>query len=736
MAAQAKPAGGNVRKELPLTQRAVKIVRWFSGLIVGGFFVGLALQQVADYDVWWHLRTGQLIAENFSLPAADSLSFSTTGAPWLVPYWLSDPLYYLIVKQFGIEGLQWLVALVVAAAGVSLYLFLLGCGLPSLAAAGLSVWAGGLARFRFMLRPLVFKFAGVVFLFWIFFRRPTFRHRHLLFFLVVLIWNGLYPGAFLAQVMAVLAVIEAALERWTGSPRYLPGALRETLLLLLLASLALLMNPYGLSLYKVVYGGMFADYGAGLNLVEEHQSLLWSEHPGFAALVLVAAFTFWLGRRRIRPLAVMAFLAFLCLAWGSVRYVGLASFAMAGIAGVNLQENLSGWRRSWRMPVASGWLQGAGILLLAGGCLLFWQTTYRSGKTYAFGLGVNQSRYPFAAVRQLEALNFRGNIYNSWRFGGFLAWQLPESKIFIDGRCLPAQLALFEQFRTLPLHEFSRYLAGHEVGAAVIDRQELRDIDYFKAMPGFSLVQADDLSVLFVRNDLLREQGPATSRSFRYLRVGGYDYEYLAPLARGAEAAAVEGELLAAVAAAPESFFENFQLAYFYDVRNDPRAARQYLLAAGKNPGFAFTHFQAGSMAARAALKAGQWEIAAEGAGAALDYQKTGELYFLLGAARQKLGETERAESAYRESLKLADNGRVRNNLGFLLLDARRFDEALSAFDKSLGRHDDPVAREQALYGKSLALRALKRPAEAQQAVERLRTDYPSSSYLQGSGVR
>lgn len=698
-------------------------------LLIVSLFAGvMALQKVYDYDVWWHLRTGQWIVENRALPTGDPFSFATAEAPWTLAYWLSDPLYYLVAAAAGIEGLQLFSALIVAGAVLFLCLFLTEKRLPAIAAAGLAAWVVTLARFRFILRPLVFKFAGVVFLFWYFFGGPERRRRYLLFFLVVLLWNGLYPAAFLAQLFAGLFLLEKLAEHVFKSDRYAPGDLRNALILLGLASAALLVNPSGLDLYRLVYGGMFADYGAGITLVEEQQALVWTAHPGFAALAALSAATFWFGRRRLRLLTPMVFVLFLVLAAGSVRFIGVASFALAAVIGVNLAEcswpswlTFRGARRRW-----PGLLAAAG---LAAVCLALWQATFQKTRGYEFGLGVKPGRFPEGAVQQLKAAGFAGNLYNSWKFGGYLQWRLPEARTFIDGRCLPDQLALYERFKTIDRHEFARYLTANQVQAAVLDRQDLRDIDYFNDMPGFRQAAADDISVLFVRSDLPLGAGAASSGGYRYLRPGGYDFDYLAPLATGPEAAEVEAELRRAVAGAPDGFFENFRLAFFLDARNDPAAAAQYLLAARKNPAFAVTHFGIGVRGGKAALRAGQWAVAVELATLALEYQQTGEHYFFLGAAQQQLRQYPAAEKAYRASLDLAENGRVRNNLGFLLLETGQAGAARAVFAKGLEERRG-ADREQSLFGLVLAAAGLRDDQAAKAARQRLADEFPGSPYL------
>ena len=43
-----------------------------------------------DPDLWWHLRTGQIIWTNRAIPRTDLLSFTTGGHAWVPHEWLSQ----------------------------------------------------------------------------------------------------------------------------------------------------------------------------------------------------------------------------------------------------------------------------------------------------------------------------------------------------------------------------------------------------------------------------------------------------------------------------------------------------------------------------------------------------------------------------------------------------------------------------------------------------------------------
>ena len=141
---------------------------------------------------------------------------------------------------------------------------------------------------------------------------------------------------------------------------------------------------------------------------------------------------------------------------------------MAAIIGVNLRGEKLGMISS---PVKSTLVKYVSLVLLFSLSTGLFLWAFRAARVHEFGLGINHSRYPYAAVQRLKEMEFSGNIYNSWRFGGFLQWELPEAKTFIDGRCIPEQLQLYDRFLEIDLHQFAHYMSVNNVQAALLNRR-------------------------------------------------------------------------------------------------------------------------------------------------------------------------------------------------------------------------------------------------------------------------
>jgi len=60
---------------------------------------------MADFDVWWHLRTGQLILERGEVPRTDWFTYTNATRPWIDLYWLFQVGLALLFRAGGASAL-------------------------------------------------------------------------------------------------------------------------------------------------------------------------------------------------------------------------------------------------------------------------------------------------------------------------------------------------------------------------------------------------------------------------------------------------------------------------------------------------------------------------------------------------------------------------------------------------------------------------------------------------------
>jgi tetratricopeptide (TPR) repeat protein len=691
-----------------------------SGLVLAFAFL-LAVEKVYNYDIWWHLKTGQWIIETGRIPHTDPFTFTTPAAPWRPHYWLADAFLALILRISSIDWLILLKALIIAIAFLMAFRMMLKQGINPLLAATLVLLAALIAQFRFLLRPHIFMFPLAIAFCWMLSEWEE-EHPSRLFWLLplMLLWVNLHGSFVLGPIFTGSLLVEALLLGMYTRIRFL-----ALFLALLLATF--LLNPFGIDLLRRILTDFALKNVTQAIEIEEHRPLAWGEHRLFWGLMLATAASFLPARRRSRLFHLLVFAATSVLAIRGVRFVALAALLHAPILGHNLQGLLH------KVPAQRYWpshrLQAAlAIPLLVVGSALALQRTFTESKVYRFGLGVNTSRFPDAAVDFLQWLNPAGNLYNSWKFGGYLLWKWPNRKIFWDGRSLDAQVELAEQVNAMSPAELDALFDRFDIRAALLSPNDQYLAAYFSRSNHFRLTYFDDQALVFLTPQALPPDRLADLGFFELIRPEAYDLSHLAAYARSPMASRAEAELRRAVSLAPQSFKSHFLLGFFLEAGGrGTEALEHYLAAVRANPRLAFAHYDLGRRGGRLALRLQAWDKAIRLLRKASRFKQDAELLFLLGTALYQAGHTEEAEKVYlnvlrREPRQVA----CLINLGYLYLDTGRFQKAERMQRRAL---EAAPGNEQALFGLALALQQGGKTEAAVQHWQEFLEKHPQSRW-------
>jgi hypothetical protein len=173
----------------------------------------------------------------------------------------------------------------------------------------------------------------------------------------------------------------------------------------------------------------------------------------FSSFVLFFAFYFlYLLLEKNLETTLLAFLLITFFSWDVFNLGWRAQiFSFLGIS-LNAKRNIpffflnasliifnSSWLKKWQKDLNFISFNRALIILILCGGLFFqfprtiqinrrWENYCQARKNFSF---------PCQGVNFLKENNIKGNFYNAYERGGFLEWQLPQSKFFVDGH-MPA----------------------------------------------------------------------------------------------------------------------------------------------------------------------------------------------------------------------------------------------------------------------------------------------------------
>ncbi len=426
----------------------------FGGILLFGL-LAMTARNAVDPDLWWHLRTGQWIAENGRIPHSDHFSFTRAGQPWISHEWLSELVFYELWKNSGAAALIVFSAIVTTAGFMLLYLRCLPRGGPGHWAAAATAFGAVAAAPSWGVRPQMFTFALASLLLWLLERG---EHRPRLLFWIpplFLLWLNLHAGFALGPALILAYAVGLLLETAAGStawPQARPILLR--VLLLLLACLALVpLNPSGAQLYRYPFDTLRSP-GMRSFIVEWfspdfHQ---WLYRPFLLLWLLVlAALASSRWRPRGRVLVPLLFTAFAAL--DAVRHIPIFVLVAApGIAAalpaarqvaekLRFTQVLGRTRLQSCHQVARGELLSRGssrflplfnaavLVLMAGFAFVNWVSLARGQNSRV------AERFPEKAVSLLRAGHYPERIFVYYDWGGYAIWKLyPEYRVFVDGR--------------------------------------------------------------------------------------------------------------------------------------------------------------------------------------------------------------------------------------------------------------------------------------------------------------
>ncbi|HEX6510909.1 MAG TPA: hypothetical protein VF157_01315, partial [Chloroflexota bacterium] len=124
------------------------------------------LHPAIDFDLAWHIRTGQYILATHTIPQGDLYSFTVRGAPWVEHEWLWQVLMALVDAAAGRLGIVFLGAALMTLAMGLLYVRLRALQVsPPFAALGPVAAMATLAHYMEVRPAMVIAILATVYLF-------------------------------------------------------------------------------------------------------------------------------------------------------------------------------------------------------------------------------------------------------------------------------------------------------------------------------------------------------------------------------------------------------------------------------------------------------------------------------------------------------------------------------------------------------------------------------------------
>jgi hypothetical protein len=409
---------------------------FFVVLILGLFL--MTLRPIADPDFWWHLRTGQLIAQTHTIPHSDPFSYTKVGQPWITHEWLSELFLYTLFRLGGYGMLIFTFSTIITVAFFLTYLRSPAETQPYVAGFVLILGAITTAPTWGVRPQMVSLLLASLFLLLL----DHYRREGKVNFLIpipflTLIWVNLHAGyllgigligIYIAGGLIDMLVIGFAKEVQVEIVPSIKSilSLSITLGVCILASLA---NPNGIKI--IIYPFQTLTSSSMQQFIQEwfspdfHQ-VMWQP---LAWLILALIGAGMVCKKSISPTNILLTIVFGYGALISMRNIPF--FALVTIP--VLSEQIGSLIKIRTTVHAPSHLFRLAIPVLLGCVLLF--TSLRFIQVVQQQPQTEAEYFPKTAADWLLKNEPIGNLFNSYNWGGYLIWRMyPQRRVYIDGR--------------------------------------------------------------------------------------------------------------------------------------------------------------------------------------------------------------------------------------------------------------------------------------------------------------
>lgn len=404
----------------------------------------LVIQPVHNEDVWMHIKSGEVMLRDMRVLSVDDYSYTAQGAEWLNHQWLSQILYYLFYRVFGVNGLIYLKAILIFSAFFLLFRLVYRNSLWSVF---LFILAIMVSQERFLARPLVFSlflFSVFVFILHKYKYSWSAKKENMLYLLIPLqiLWMNLHGaaiiGIFLIWAYIAGEFIDSYIRHSYKDDFVIRNKKYKKLLyvgILVLVSTGLTPYGYNAILFPLKEAGEMYFITEWLPSIYEDSFLNLGVMPYYRLFLFISMAVFIMRARIISSAHIIMFSVFMYLSLGARRHLPFFSIAVAPYIiqytkGVEFKKIPQHLKRFFTQ------LSFAGIfifLLLAGEKLV--TGTYFMKMPNGPRVGLGKIEFPDDAVDFIIESGLDGNMFNDYGSGCFLIWRFyPDRRVYLDGR--------------------------------------------------------------------------------------------------------------------------------------------------------------------------------------------------------------------------------------------------------------------------------------------------------------
>lgn len=476
-------------------------------VIIFAMLFSLATRIPIDTDTWWHLRSGEHTLTE-GMIYEDPFSHTKLGETWINHSWGSQIVMFGVWELLGNVGLALYVS-VLATAGMGM-LYMMSEGSVYLRSFALILGASTAAVF-WSPRPQMMSFFFSTVLLYILFLYKRKKVDRLWFIPpLMLLWGNMHAGFSIAYILiggVVAGEIMGNLFTRDNENLILVKGIRKLIVVSLVSVAALVVNPYGFRMLLVPFETV--SIGALREFIQEWNSPNFQQRQTWPFVFLIVAIIGAAGASRKRLDWTDFILVSGTMFMGLLAGRNIAVFAVTATPVLTYHLNDILQERGWvvkpvrRMSLVQGWLNLVIVVVVLIG-VLFSIVAVLTPET----VDTAQRQFlPVQVAEYIEAEQPPGPIFNSYNWGGYLMFAVPDYPVYVDGRTdLYKNEFLLRYLQTvLAIDDWRDVLDEDGINMVVIEsnsalaRRLAEEADWRQVYPNDEY--EDEKAVIYVRNE-------------------------------------------------------------------------------------------------------------------------------------------------------------------------------------------------------------------------------------------
>jgi hypothetical protein len=463
-----------------------------------------------DGDTGYHIKAGEYILENLSIPEKDIFSYHYPAIPWTAHEWLSEVVMAIIHKISGLTGIVLFFSFLIAFSYYIFFKILKRYKTNILITILLTLLVIASSQIHWLSRPHMFSL--LLFIIWYYLLDEfQYRDRNYLLFMpfLMLLWVNLHGGFISGFILLAIYLFGNIGIFLKSKVELVKKRIANLVIILFLCLVAAFINPYG---YKILlFPFKLTSNKFIMDNVNEFLSPNFHEPMFFTVLLFLVIGVLAVSKKRLNIIELMLILLFIYMPLYSIRYVPLFAVISAPIISKYIQLLLDESNGKVKLFLDNRSLRISSIDSSAKGLLLPILSVIFVLYLSLLGeirFNFDKKSKPVDAVEFIKKEKINGNMFNNDEFGDYIiyaAW--PQYRVFFDGRSdMYGTEMMKEYFKVTRIQpDIDNVLEKYRIDWIIYDSGSSLSV-YLLQKKDWKLIYSDGVADIFVRD--IKENQP------------------------------------------------------------------------------------------------------------------------------------------------------------------------------------------------------------------------------------